>query len=550
MSDSDHKEKTAPTTVGVDMAADEAELARMGYKQELRRELGLMQNFGVRWIVFREAKARSLTLFQVSFSIISVMTGIPSLFAYGLNTGGPAVMAWGWIVVSLFTSLVGLAMGEICSAHPTSGGPYFWAAMLSPPESAALASWVTGWFNLLGQVAVTTGISFACANFIGTAATLKTSYVHTPNANIGIYAAVLITQGLINTFGVHLLNTLNNISVWWHGIGTFSLVVAILAKAPKHQSAEFVFKTFLDGTGGWGDRASHAYVVVIGILMSQYTITGFDASAHMTEETKNAAMSGSIGIIMAIGVSAVLGWFLILGLLFSIQDLEGTLGSATGQPVTQIFLDTVGEDGAIVLMVIVVGAMFFCGTFSITSNSRMMFAFARDGGIPGHKFFNYVNTKWKSPIRTVWLACFLSFCLGLPSLGSTVAFAAATSIATIGLYISYGIPIALRLIYRDRFVLGPFHLGRFSYPIAVGAVLWILFISIAFILPQVNPVDSQTFNYSIVAVGIVVLYSFGFWVLSARKWFTGPVKQIAAEEMGINVMEPGEAAKYEREQAK
>ncbi|KAJ6510808.1 APC amino acid permease [Mycena sanguinolenta] len=528
MSDSVHQE-----TKGT-MAADEMELARMGYKQELRRELGLMQNFGV------------------SFSIISVITGIPSLFLYGLNTGGPAVMVWGWVVVSFFTMLVGLAMAEVCSAHPTSGGPYFWAAMLSKPKNAPLASWITGWFNLLGQVAVTTGISFACATFLSTACTLKTDFVPTSHTTIGIYAAVLVAQGTINTFGVEILHYLNNISVWWHAIGTFSLVVAILAKAPTHQSGTFVFKTFLDGTSadpndGWGVRASHAYVVVIGILMAQYTLTGFDASAHMTEETKNAAMSGSIGIIMAIGVSAILGWFLILGLLFSIQDLETTLQSATGEPVTQIFLDTVGENGAIVLMVIVIGAMFFCGTFSITSNSRMMFAFARDGGIPGHKFFNYVNAKWKSPIRTVWLACFLSFCLGLPSLGSSVAFSAATSIATIGLYISYAIPIALRVVYRDKFVRGPFHLGAFSYPVAVTAVVWIAFISIVFILPQVNPVTSQTFNYSVVAVGIVIVYSVGFWLLSARKWFTGPVKQIAAEEMGINVMEPAEALKFDEQ---
>ncbi|KAF7296203.1 Amino acid permease [Mycena chlorophos] len=529
--DASTSDEKTPSAAG-GMEADEVELARMGYKQELRRELGLLQNFGV------------------SFSIISILTGIPSLFLFGLNTGGPAVMVWGWVVVSFFTSLVGLAMAEICSAHPTSGGPYFWAAMLSTPERAPLASWITGWFNLLGQVAVTTGISFACANFISTAATLKSTFVPSANTTIGIYAAVLVAQGTINTFGVRILGYLNNVSVWWHALGTFALVIAILAKAPSHQSAEFVFTTFLDGTGGWGERASHAYVVVIGILMSQYTITGFDASAHMTEETKNAAMSGPIGIIMAIGVSAVLGWFLILGLLFSIQDLPTTLTSSTGQPVTQIFLDTVGEDGAIVLMVIVIGAMFFCGTFSITSNSRMMFAFARDGGIPGHRFFNYVSPTLRSPVRTVWLACFLSFCLGLPSLGSSVAFSAATSIATIGLYLSYGSPILLRIIHRDRFVRGPFHLGRFSYAVGIVAVLWILFISIVFILPEENPVDSQTLNYAVVAVGIVVTYSVGFWLVSARKWFTGPVKQIAAEEMGINVMEPGEARRFDESRGK
>jgi len=398
-----------------------------------------------------------------------------------------------------------------------------------------------GWFNLLGQVAITTGISFACATFLSTVCTLGTDFVPTPKTTIGIYAAVLVSQGMINTFGVHLLKYLNNISIMWHAIGTITVVIATLAKAPTHQSGSFVFSTFVDQTGvdgvGWSQRASHAYVVIIGILLSQYTITGFDASAHMSEETHKAAMAGSIGIIMSIGVSAVLGWFLILGLLFSIQDLDGTINSATGEPVTQIFLDTVGEKGAIVLMIIVTGAMYFCGTFSVTANSRMMYAFARDGGIPGHKFFHKVDAKRKSPIRTIWLACTLSFILGLPSLGSAVAFSAATSIATIGLYISYGIPILLRVIYRDQFVRGPFHLGNFSYPVALAAVMWIVFISIAFILPSLNPVNSQTLNYSVVAVGIVLIYSVGFWLISARKWYTGPIRQIQEEQMGISVAE-------------
>ncbi|EKM76340.1 hypothetical protein AGABI1DRAFT_45138 [Agaricus bisporus var. burnettii JB137-S8] len=495
---------------------DEAELAKMGYKQELRREFGLLQNFGV------------------SFSVVSVLTGIPSLFLYGLNTGGPAVMVWGWLITAFCTMLVGLGMADsdvlLESAHPTSGGPYYWAAMLANPKNAPLVSWITGWFNLLGQVAVTTGISFACASFLSTICTLKSSFVPTPETTIGFYAAVLVAQGLVNTFGVHhILHHLNTVSIWLHALGTFVVVIVILAKAPTHQNAKFVFQTFIDRTGvdpdvGWGARASNAYVAVIGILMAQVRFLRFNASAHLTEETKNAAMSGSIGIIMAIGVSGVLGWFFILGLLFSIQDLDAVVNSKTGQPVTQIFLDAVGENGAIVLMVIVTAAMFCCGTFSITSNSRMMYAFARDGGIPGHRFFAKVDDKWKSPI--LWLACTLSFILGLPSLGSAVAFSAATSIATIGLFISYGIPIALRVIYRHRFTRGPFHLGKLSYPIALGAIAWVVFLSVVFILPQVNPVNSQTLNYAVVAVAIVVLYSIGFWFISARKWFVGPIKQI------------------------
>ncbi|KAL1741857.1 amino acid/polyamine transporter I [Schizophyllum fasciatum] len=496
----------------------------MGYKQELKRELGVL---------------------QVSFSIISVMTGIASLFSYGLATGGPAVMVWGWVIVSFFTLMVGLAMAEVCSAHPTSGGPYFWAAMLSTPRSAAIMSWITGWFNLLGQVAVTTGISFGCANFISTVCTFKSSFVPDANSTIGIYAAVLATQGLINTFGVHILHHLNNVSVWWHALGTFVLVIVVLAKAPTHQSAHDVFLRFVDGTAadessiGWGMRASNAYVAVIGILMAQYTLTDrtFSDAQKMTEETHNAAMSGSIGIVMAIGVSAILGWYLLLGLLFSIQDYDAVANTSTGQPVAQIILDAVGTNGGIVLMVIVIGCMFFCGTFSITSNSRMMYAFARDGGIPGGKWFAHVDKKWRSPIRTVWLACTLSFILGLPSLGSDVAFSAATSIATIGLYISYAIPVALRVMNHKEFVRGPFHLGAFSFPVSITAVVWIIFIAIVFVLPTKNPVNDQTLNYAVVAVGIVITYSVGFWLLSARKWFTGPVKQIEAEQMGVNVIE-------------
>ncbi|KDQ12281.1 hypothetical protein BOTBODRAFT_34561 [Botryobasidium botryosum FD-172 SS1] len=513
---------------------DEADLARMGYKQELDRGWGVLQNFGI------------------SFSIISVITGTSSLFAYGLRTGGPAVMVWGWVVVSAATMTIGLAMAEVCSAIPTSGGPYFWAAKLvTKKEHAALASWITGWFNLLGQVAVTTGINFACANFLATTISLGGSFIPNKNSTIGIYAAILVSQGLINTFGVQLLGLLNSISIWWHALGTTSLIIAVLAKAPTHQSGRFVFTHFYDGTGegaeGWSSRASPAYVVVIGVLMAQYTLTGFDASAHMTEETRNAAMSGSIGIITAIAVSAVLGFFLVLGLLFSIQDYEATLNSETGQPVAQIFLDCVGSGGAIALMVVIIVSMYLCGTFSITSNSRMMYAFSRDGGIPGSSFWHKVDRKRKSPVRTVWLAAFLAFCLGLPSLGSDVAFAAATSIATIGLYISYGIPIALRLLSHKTFAKRPFHLGKLSLPIAFAAVLWIVFISIVFILPQINPVTSQTLNYSVVAVGIVVAYSLGFWYISARHWYTGPIKQIEAEEMGIDVSEPGALERAQEE---
>jgi len=164
------------------------------------------------------------------------------------------------------------------SAIPSAGGPYFWAAILAPKKWAPFASWVTGWFNLLGQVAVTTGITFGCAGLISTLASVN-GYEPSAGKTLGIYAGLLFSHGIVNSFGVHILRYLNNTSIILHSLGVFSLAVAVVAKAPHHQSAKFVFATFYDGTGdpGWSVRASSAYVACIGILMSQYTITGFDA---------------------------------------------------------------------------------------------------------------------------------------------------------------------------------------------------------------------------------------------------------------------------------
>ncbi|KAL8980163.1 MAG: hypothetical protein Q9177_005956, partial [Variospora cf. flavescens] len=319
--------------------------------------------------------------------------------------------------------------------------------------------------------------------------------------------------------------------------------------APTHQSAEFVFSTFYDGTGvegiGWSIRASPAYVAACGVLMSQYTITGFDASAHLSEETRNAQWSAPLGVIMSVGCSSIFGFFVILSLLFSIQDFESTVNSDIGQPVTQILIDIFGEPGAIALMTLIMVCVYHCGLFSMTSNSRMMFGFARDGGLP--HFFDNVDARFRAPIRTIWLAAFLSFLLAVPSLGSTVAFSAATSIATIGLYISYGLPILVGLIWPRNFDKGPFNLRFASRIVALVAVLWIGFITIIFCLPTANPVDSQTLNYTPVAVGIVALWAVGSWFLWARRWFTGPVRQIQAERLGIDLEEPGALEKAEAE---
>ncbi|KAK6337835.1 hypothetical protein TWF696_001314 [Orbilia brochopaga] len=289
---------------------DEDRLAELGYKQDLKREWSLIHSFGV------------------SFSIISILTGITTLFHYGLTTGGPGVMSVGWIVVNFFTFFVGLGMAEIVSAVPTSGGPYFWAAMLANESWAPFAAWMTGWFSFLGQIAVTAGITFGAANLVSTVATVK-GFEPTPKKIIIIHAALLWTHATINSFGVKFLKYFTYVSVLFHSVGAACVSISVLAKAPTHQSAKFVFTTFNDSTGdpGWSKIASPAYVAVIGLLVAQYAITGYDAAAHMAEEIKDASRAAPYGVLMSMGVSSVFGFFIMLAFLFSIQDFERTITS-------------------------------------------------------------------------------------------------------------------------------------------------------------------------------------------------------------------------------
>ncbi len=487
---------------------DEKRLHELGYAQELARRMSGFSNFAV------------------SFTIISILSGCLTLYGFGLNTGGPVIIVWGWPFVGLMTLLVGLAMAEVCSSFPTAGGLYYWSAKLARRNSAAW-SWFTGWFNFLGQVAVTAGIDFGAAFFLNAFLDLQFGFTATPPHTILLFGIILVIHGLLNTFGVKLVARLNDISVWWHVVGVL-VIVGVLAFVPdNHQSASFVFGHFVNNTG-W---TSTLYVGMLGLLLAQYTFTGYDASAHMTEETHDAARSGPRGIVMSIVVSLIAGWVLLIGLTFAIQSYDSATGTATGVPPAQIFIDAVGTTGGKLLLLIAIGAQLFCGMSSVTANSRMIYAFSRDGALPASSFWHRVNKRTRTPTNAVWLGAAGAFVLGLPYLWNSTAYAAVTSIAVIGLYIAYVLPTFLRLRQGDDFVRGPWHLGRWSKLVGTVAVVWVCFITILFMLPQVSPITTTTFNYTPVAVLVVLGFAGIWWLVSARRWFTGPKVQGTPEEL-------------------
>ena len=488
--------------------SDTSKLHQLGYAQELARHMSGFSNFAV------------------SFTIISILSGCLTLYGFGLNTGGPAVIIWGWPFVGLMTLFVGLSMAEVCSSYPTAGGLYYWSAKLAKQNGAAW-SWFTGWFNFLGQVAVTAGIDFGAAFFLNAFLDLQFGFDPRPWHTILLFFFILVLHGALNQFGVKVVARLNDISVWWHVLGV-AVIVAVLAFGPdKHQSTSFVFTKFVNNTG-WG---STFYVAMLGLLLAQYTMTGFDASAHMTEETHDASVAGPRGIVLSIVVSIVAGWVLLIGLTYAIQNYDSATGTATGVPPAQIFIDAVGSTGGKLLLLIAIGAQLFCGMASVTANSRMIYAFSRDGALPASSLWHQINPRTRTPTNAIWLAAGAAFLLGLPYLFNATAYAAVTSIAVIGLYIAYVTPTYLRLRQGDAFEPGPWSLGRWSRPIGIIAVLWVVFITVLFMLPTVSPVTRLTFNYTPVAVLVVVGFAGIWWLVSAKNWFIGPRVQGSAEEL-------------------
>jgi amino acid permease (GABA permease) len=500
--------------------SDEETLHTLGYAQELMRRMSGFSNFAV------------------SFTIISILSGCLTLFYFGMDEGGPAVIVWGWLGVGIMTLLVGLAMAEVCSSYPTAGGLYYWSAKLAPKNGPAW-SWFTGWFNFIGQVAVTAGIDFGAAFFINAFLNLEFGLGQAPWETIVIFALVLLLHGTLNQFGIRLVARLNDISVWWHIVGVL-VIVAVLVFVPSHHlPAKDVFTGLFNNSGlhlGWW------YIVPIGLLTAQYTFTGYDASAHMTEETHKAATAGPRGIVMSIVVSLVAGWVLLIGMTFAIQgNIGGTLylGEAGAGPAApaQIWQDALGVTGAKFLLLIAIGAQLFCGMSSITANSRMIYAFSRDGALPGSRIWHKVNHRTRTPTNAIWLGAGGALILGLPYLWNFTAYGAVTSIAVIGLYIAYVLPTFLRRRQGANFVPGPWSLGKWSAPIGWTAVVWVVFITILFMLPQFGPVtsggtlDLDTFNYAVVAVIVVIGFAGIWWVTSAKNWFTGPKVQGSAEEL-------------------
>jgi amino acid transporter len=491
---------------------DERRLAELGYRQELKRKWSGFSNFAI------------------SFSIISILAGCFTTFGQAWNNGGPIAISLGWPLISIFILLIGFALSELVSAYPTAGGIYWFAGRMGKPVHA----WFTGWLNLIGLIAVTASVDYGCATFLNLSmAAVFKGWAGTLNQAFLLFVIILIAHGLINIFGQPIIHLLQNVSVWWHVFGAAVVVLILWFVPDNHQSWSFVFTERFNNSGFGGGSTSNGmfwlYVLPLGFLLTQYTITGFDACAHVSEETKDAGRAAAKGLWQSIAYSAIGGWILLLSFLFAATNVEeinkafGFSGAIFQTALTPGFYKAV-------IIISTIG-QFFCGMSCVTSMSRMTYAFARDRGMPGWRTLSKVDRNG-TPIPAIIFGTIAGGILTLPALktfnGVPVAFYAVVSVAVIGLYLAFLIPIILRLRMGDRFVAGPWTLGRKYKVVGWIAAIEIIVISIYFIMPLApagvpfsKDFDWKAFNYAPVAIGITLIGVALWWVLDARKHFTG-----------------------------
>jgi len=519
---------------------DERLLHRLGYAQELFRAMGGFRNFAI------------------SFTIISILAGCLTSYWVGFERGGPVAITYGWLLVGLMSTIIALSMAEIASAYPTAGGLYYWASKLGSPGWG----WATGWFNLIGQVAVTAAIGYGLATFASVLGNYWFEYTTkmddwfgaSANASIYImYAVLLAAACLVNMFRVSITSLINQISAYWHMVGVGVIVLILIIVPDNHQSFSYVFSETVNnsGFGNPDDNFSSLtfwFVFGLGLLLSQYTITGFDASAHTAEETNNASRGAAVGMYMAVVVSVIFGWILLLAVTFQLPSTQFgvDLGLDVGYIVPFSWAESMSQNWAEFLLFICVVAQFFCVTASVTSASRMMFAFSRDRAVPGHPLWRRVAAN-RVPRWSVFGIALFAAVLMIPAAWNYfIGYAVGTAIAVIGLYIAFILPVWLRWRLGDKWdEPRAWSLGRHYKWLNPISIAWVALVTILFVFPLYDvglPWDPSPFsweftNYTILWFAGIGLIFGGWWILSAKNWFKGPVRMGTEEELERYEME-------------
>jgi amino acid transporter len=482
-------------------------LSSMGYAQELSRTMSGFSNFAL------------------SFSIICILAGGITTFQAALSAGGGASIGIGWPVGAAFSLIVAVAMAQISSSYPTSGGLYHWGAILGGKGYG----WTTAWFNLLGLIFVAASVNFGVydpfftkfvAPLLGVtpealaSCVVKLGSFELNLVQTGFIAAVTASQAILNHRGIRLTTMLTDISGYLIFVVAIALTGSLLvwSNTPTELSRLYTFENLTGAEGGfWPKIESSTLAFLSGLLLTVYTITGFDASAHTSEETHDAARNVPRGIVRSVLLSVLFGYVMVCTFVVVLPSVPE--GVKQGSGFIDALLGTVPRWLKVAIGVGLFLANYLCGLACLTSASRMTYAFARDGGLPASRFLRRVDERHRTPVLAIWTCALLAFAATLYS----AAFSVLAAGSAVFLYISYVMPITAGIVAEGRTWTrkGPFDLGPWSRPLAVlatigGAVL---------VFVGVQPPNEKVL-YLTVALGVAMLVF--WWVLGERHRFQGP----------------------------
>ena len=507
---------------------DKQVLHKLGYAQELSRRMGGFSNFAI------------------SFSIINILAGGISSFYAAFNSAGSGGAFIGWLVGGFFSLMVAFSMGQIASAYPTAGGLYHWASILA----GKFMGWMAAWFNLLGLLFVVSSVDVFLyqvffkgllvdtvlgGHFLGMDS--STWNINTQHIFVII---VLITQALFNHYGINITTKLTDFSGYLIFALTVVLVIALFVYSPVALDISRLW-TFTNYTGEPGGNVipnavpSLFLAFFFGLIYVMYTITGFDASGHTSEETHDAQVNVPRGMWTSVFYSWVFGLLLVAAFVLTMPSIDE--GAAAGFNSFFYMWSSSNMPFALslILAVGIVITNYICALAGLTSTSRMMYAFARDGGLPASSFLSHINTKTRTPTYAIWTGAVLAFVTSLTGIigaalglqGVDIFLVLATGCAVF-LYISYAIPVLAGFLAEGKTwnEKGPFNLGALSKPIALVSGLGVALLATTGFFPPNVPVFWLT-------VGMVVILPI-LWFAGINKSFHGvPTGERIAERQKL-----------------
>ncbi|KAL8848872.1 MAG: hypothetical protein Q9221_006097 [Calogaya cf. arnoldii] len=508
-----------------ELSESDAELAaKFGYQPVFKRQFGY------------------LSTFSFAVSISGLFSSVATTFSYPLYAGGASSAVWSWFLSGAGCMCIACSVAELVSAYPTCGGLYYTVSRLAPKKWVPSISWVTGWLNLIGQIAGHASSEYGASQLLLAAVSMGSdfTYVPTRGTTVGVMAALTVLTGLANSLSTYWMEKMTKTYVIFHMAVLVSCGIALLAKCETRHDAKYVF-TDIDAASGW---TPVGFSWLFGSLSVSWTMTNYDATAHITEEISNPEVKAPWAVSSAMLLTYLGGLLFNIVLCFVMGDMASILESPMEQPVAQIFYNVLGKNGGIFYTVCAFVILKFVTFTGMQSLGRTLFAFSRDRLVPFCNIWVQTNPVTETPLYAVWICVFAAIAINLISLGSYAAIVGVFATTAIALDWSYCIPIVCKMAF-GQFERGPWHMGSLSWWVNAYGVVWTLFASIIFILPTARPVSGYTMNYAIAFLGAILIFSAIFWYAGGRKYYTGPVVEAEIDEKASEITGNGSGSSGE-----